>query len=88
VIGEWGNGEQDCILSCSLFSVVYGFKTLKLNNIMLSVHADNCAGISCYKKVGFKDAGRRREWVFKDGKYIDKVYMDILAREFYQGICE
>ena len=60
----------------------YGFKTLNLNNIMLSVHADNEAAIACYKKVGFQDAGRRREWVFKNGKYFDKIYMDILAREF------
>jgi hypothetical protein len=34
------------------------------------------------KKVGFREAGRRREGVFKDGKYIDVIYMDILAREF------
>jgi len=60
----------------------YGFKTLNLNNIMLSVHEDNHAAKTCYKKIGFKEAGRRREWVFKDGKYIDKIYMDILAREF------
>jgi len=62
----------------------YGFKTLNLHSIMLSVHADNCAGIACYKKVGFREAGRRREWVFKDGKYIDNLYMDILTREFEQ----
>jgi len=60
----------------------YGFKTLNLHNIMLSVHADNYAAISCYKKVGFHECGRRREWIFKDGNYIDKIYMDILAREF------
>ena len=60
----------------------YGFNTLNLNNIMLSVHADNFAAISCYKKAGFREAGRRREWIFKDGKYIDKIYMDLLAREF------
>jgi RimJ/RimL family protein N-acetyltransferase len=60
----------------------YGFKTMNLNNIMLSVHEDNYAGIACYKKAGFREAGRRREWVFKDGKYIDVIYMDILAREF------
>lgn len=60
----------------------YGFKTMNLNNIMLSVHEDNHAGISCYKKVGFREAGRRRQWVFKDGRYIDVLYMDILAREF------
>ena len=60
----------------------YRFKTMNLNNIMLSVNADNYAGIACYKKVGFREAGRRREWVFKGGKYLDKIYMDILAREF------
>ncbi|MDR0272342.1 MAG: GNAT family N-acetyltransferase [Clostridiales bacterium] len=60
----------------------YGFNTLNLHNIMLSVHADNNAAIFCYKKAGFQEAGRRREWVFKNGKYIDKIYMDMLAREF------
>ena len=60
----------------------YGFNTLNLNNIMLSVDADNDAGISCYKKTGFREAGIRREWKYKDGKYIDKIYMEILAREF------
>ena len=60
----------------------YGFNTLNLHNIMLSVHEDNHAGIACYKKVGFKESGRRREWIFKNGKYIDVLYMDILAREF------
>lgn len=63
----------------------YGFKTINLHNIMLSVHADNSAGINCYKKVGFQEVGRRREWVFKDGKYIDVIYMDILACEFQGG---
>ena len=33
----------------------YGFKTLNLHNIMLSVHADNDAGIACYKKVGGRE---------------------------------
>jgi len=49
----------------------YGFNTLNLHNIMLSAHEDNFAGIACYKKVGFKECGRRREWTFKNGKYID-----------------
>lgn len=60
----------------------YGFNTLNLHNIMLSVSTDNVGGIACYEKVGFREVGRWREWVFKDGKYIDRIYMDILAREF------
>ncbi len=62
--------------------LAYGFNTLNLHNIMLTVHADNCAAIACYKKVGFQEVGRLPEWVFKDGQYTDKVYMGILAREF------
>lgn len=60
----------------------YGFKTMNLHNIMLTVHADNCAGITCYQRVGFREVGRMREWVFKDGKYIDKIYMGIMEHEF------
>jgi len=60
----------------------YGFKTLNLHNIMLSVHEDNHAAIACYKKAGFREAGRCGEWVFKDGAYIDKLYMELLEREF------
>lgn len=40
----------------------YGFKTLNLHSIMLSVLADNYAGTACYKNAGFREAGRRREW--------------------------
>ncbi|MDR1688450.1 MAG: GNAT family N-acetyltransferase [Clostridiales bacterium] len=60
----------------------YGFKTLNLHHIMLTVHADNYGGIACYKKAGFREVGRLSEWVFKDGVYVDKLYMGILAREF------
>jgi RimJ/RimL family protein N-acetyltransferase len=60
----------------------YGFETQNLHNIMLSVQADNAAAIACYKKVGFREAGRRREWMFKAGKYVDMVFMDILESEF------
>jgi len=60
----------------------YGFKTMNLHSILLSVIADNAAAIACYKKAGFREAGRRREYKFKDGKYIDVIYMDLLEHEF------
>jgi len=61
--------------------VDYGFKTLNLHNIMLNVNSDNKQGIACYKKVGFREFGRRREAVFVDGKYVDNLYMEILSGE-------
>ena len=60
----------------------YGFKTMNLHSILLSVVADNAAAIACYKNVGFRESGRWREYKFMDGKYIDVIYMDILEREF------
>ncbi len=60
----------------------YGFNYLNLNNIKLDVIEFNERAIACYKKCGFKDAGRRRKSEFVDGKYYDRISMDILKEEF------
>jgi len=59
----------------------YGYETLNINNFMLHVHGDNERAIACYKKVGFKEIGRRRQAVYKNGAYIDDVFMDIVASD-------
>ena len=63
----------------------FGFNYLNLNNIMLGVKSFNERAIACYKKVGFKEFGRRRESYFLNGKYYDDIQMDILAREFTES---
>ncbi len=63
----------------------YGFHYLNLNNIMLNVKSFNERAIKCYKKVGFKEFGRRRQSYFLNGKYYDDVKMDILAEEFQES---
>lgn len=60
----------------------FGFNYLNLHNIMLGVKSFNERAIECYKKVGFKEIGRRRESYFLDGKYYDDIQMDILSNEF------
>ncbi len=60
----------------------YGFNTLNLHSINLSVHADNYSAIACYKKLGFKEVGRLPEVLFIDGKYVDKIFMSILENDF------
>lgn len=59
----------------------YGFDYLNLNNVMLKVFSFNERAISCYKKVGFKEIGRRRQCYYLKGKFYDEVYMDILREE-------
>lgn len=60
----------------------YGFKYLNLNNIDLDVFSFNERAIACYKRCGFKEYGRRRKCYFLNGKYYDRVRMDILSEEF------
>lgn len=60
----------------------YGFNYLNLNNIKLDVMEFNERAIACYKKCGFKEYGRRRKAEFVNGKYYDRISMDILAEEF------
>lgn len=60
----------------------FGFNLLNLNNIMLGVFSYNQRAINCYKKVGFKEIGRRRQARIISGKKYDMVLMDILAEEF------
>ena len=60
----------------------YGFNYLNLNNINLDLLEFNERAFACYKKCGFKEYGRRRKSEFVDGKYYDRISMDILAEEF------
>ncbi len=60
----------------------HAFNNLNLNNVSLEVYAFNQRAISCYEKVGFKFAGRRRKFIFKAGSFHDVLIYDILAEEF------
>lgn len=63
----------------------FGFNYLNLNNIKLDVMSFNERAQNCYKKCGFKEYGRRRKCVFVNGKYYDRISMDILAEEFNES---
>ena len=62
----------------------YGFKALNFHNILLKVYEYNASAIRCYEKLGFKKMGVRREALFRNLNKHDIVYMDILAKDFYQ----
>ncbi len=60
----------------------YGFKYLNLHSIRLDLIAVNERAHKCYLKCGFKDTGKSREAIFLNGKYYDKLHMDMLENEF------
>ena len=60
----------------------YGFKYLNLHSIRLDLLSINERAHKCYLKCGFQDTGCSREQIFLNGKYYDKLHMDILENEF------
>ena len=60
----------------------YGFKYLNLHSIRLDLLSINERAHQCYLKCGFKDTGCSREEIFLNGKYYDKLHMDVLESEF------
>ncbi len=60
----------------------YGFKYLNLHSIRLDLLSVNERAHKCYLKCGFKDTGCSRQSIYLNGKYYDKLHMDILEDEF------
>ena len=60
----------------------YGFNELRLHNIDLAVFDFNERAIACYKKLGFKEYGRRHECYFLDGKWHDEIWMEVLENDY------
>jgi len=72
-----GYGTEACRLT-----VAYGFDTLNLETIYLGVNADNARAIRSYEKSGFRPEGRRRQLIFRNGRYYDALMMSVLRQEY------
>jgi RimJ/RimL family protein N-acetyltransferase len=75
----WGKGfgREAVVLLCR-----HGFRALNLHRITLQVHATNERGLKCYARVGFKQEGILRDYVFTEGRYVDAIIMGMLRGEF------
>ena len=58
----------------------YGFNALNLQNIELGVYSFNERAIKAYKKLGFKEYGRRTKSKYLNGEYYDLVLMEYLKK--------
>jgi len=62
--------------------VNYSFNTLNLHRVELETFSFNHRAIKSYKKVGFIEEGRKRQAIFANGKYHDRIIMGILRKEW------
>ena len=60
----------------------FAFNQLRCHNIDLGVFDFNERAIACYKKVGFKEYGRRHECYFLDGKWHDAIKMEVTEQDY------
>ncbi len=59
----------------------YGFEELRLNRVGLSVFEFNEGAISTYEKLGFREEGRLRKAIKRDGAFHDAILMSVLGSE-------
>ncbi len=84
-IGEkkyWNQGYGTAVMRLLL---KYGFQTLNLNRLMLDVYDSNHRAIRTYEKAGFIHEGRKRQAMYKDGRYMDILIMSVLREEWHQN---
>lgn len=81
-IGEkncWGKGYGT---EATRLTLEYGFHQLNLHRIASAVIDFNERSIRLHKKVGFREEGRQREAMFKNGHFHDHVMLGILRDEW------
>jgi len=61
------------------------FDHLKLHTLKLEVLENNQRAINFYKKLGFKEEGRLREFVFKEDIWYDAIIMGITEKEYKEN---
>ncbi len=59
------------------------FNQTNINRIQLSTYSFNERAYKTYLKCGFKEEGRLRQRIFRNGKYHDEILMGGLLREEY-----
>jgi RimJ/RimL family protein N-acetyltransferase len=72
-----GCGQEACSLLLD-----YAFKTLNLNSVQLGVNSENMRAVRAYEKAGFVFEGKRRSFVYRNGKYYDTSLYSVLRSEY------
>ena len=75
----WGKGYGTDAMRQILH---FGFEQLNLKRVTLTVFGYNERAVNSYRKAGFKEEGRQRQWMQRGGERHDLIYMGILREEW------
>ncbi len=57
----------------------YCFTTLQLHQVYCNITVDNEASIRLFRSRGFVQTGRKKEWLLRDGHWIDELFFQLLT---------
>ena len=63
-----GVGSEAIELLCQ-----YAFETLNLHQLYANVASDNETSLHLFKKLGFEEAGVKKDWIFSQGGYKNEI---------------
>jgi len=76
---DWGRGYgADAIITCLRFA----FFTLGLHTVCIRAEERHERALDLYRRLGFVETGRQRQWIYREGCFRDHVVFDMLEPEF------
>jgi len=75
----WGKGIGRL---AALHAIRYGFDSMNLNRLSLTVLATNERALRLYNRLGFTREGTLRQAHYSEGAYVDVIAMGLLRAEF------
>jgi RimJ/RimL family protein N-acetyltransferase len=82
IIGEKDYWSKGYGTEAARLLINYGFQQLNLHRISSAAIAYNERSIKLHKNVGFREEGRLRQDMFKNGRYHDRLEFGILSEEW------
>jgi diamine N-acetyltransferase len=58
--------------------VDYCFSTLQLHQVYCNILANNCESMDLFKKIGFVQAGIKKDWIKTSDGYIDEYFFQLI----------
>lgn len=80
-LGIYGNPENDVKGKGSMLGkaiLTLAFDKLSLHSLKLEVIKDNERALNLYRKLGFSEEGKLREYIFKDDEWKDVIVMGLV----------
>jgi len=81
-IDYWGKGYG---LEAARLICNHGFLTLNLHRIGCGTFENNAGMRKLAEKLGMIEEGKRRQAVYKNGRYIDVIEYGVLKEEYFKG---